>query len=540
MNYLNEAVNARITLQSQPLPDRPEQVRNSAGGFVWAVDNWTRLERFLILGSEQGSYYIGERELTAENVGAVRECLKTDGERVVRTVVDISTSGRAPKNDPALFVLALAASPKFADAKTNAAALQSLPQVARTGTHLCSFAAFAENVRGWGRGLRSAVADWYLAKPVNDLAYQVLKYQQRNGWSHRDLLRLAHPKAATPAQNALFQWTVEGQLGHLATADVLDGELRQIRAFELAQKPAGEAELVHLIEDYRLTQEMIPSEWKNSARVWEALLDSMPYMAMVRNLGKLTAVGLLQPQSAATALVVARLTDRKRISNSRVHPISLLAALLIYKQGQGEKGNLAWAPVASIIDALDEAFYLAFDNVEPTGKRIYVAIDASGSMQYSFCNGMSYLSAAMAAAAQAMVFARTEANAIISAFHEELWHVDITRKDRLDRACEAIGTRGYRTDASLPMKDALDRGIAVDAFVILTDSETWYGKQHPVQALDRYRRATGIPARLVVVAMTSNDYSIADPEDALQLDVAGFDTSVPALVSQFIQGRLSQ
>jgi len=59
MNYLNEAVNAQITPQSQPLPDRPEQVRNSAGGFVWAVDNWTRLERFLILGSEQGSYYIG-------------------------------------------------------------------------------------------------------------------------------------------------------------------------------------------------------------------------------------------------------------------------------------------------------------------------------------------------------------------------------------------------------------------------------------------------------------------------------------------------
>ena len=539
MSYLNDAVKTQITPQCQPLPDRPEQVRNSAGGFVWAVDNWTRLERFLILGSEQGSYYIGERELTAENVGAVRECLKADGERVVRTVVDMSTSGRAPKNDPALFVLALAASPKFADARTNAAALQVLPHVARTGTHLCNFAAFVEKVRGWGRGLRSAVADWYLTKPVNDLAYQMLKYQNRNGWSHRDLMRLAHPKAATPAQNALFQWAVEGTLGHLATGDLLSSDLRQVQAFELAKKPAGEDELIHLIEDYRLTQEMIPSEWKNSARVWEALLDSMPYMAMVRNLGKLTAVGLLQPQSAATALIVARWTDRKRVSNSRVHPIALLAALLIYKQGHGEKGSLAWAPVASVIDALDEAFYLAFDNVEPSGKRIYVSIDASGSMQGSVCNGMPYLTTAMAAAAQAMVLAKTEPNAIISAFHEQIWHVDITRKDRLDRACEVIGFTGCGTDASLPMRDALDRNLAVDAFVILTDSETWYGDRHPVQALDHYRRATGIPARLVVVAMSANDYSIADPNDALQMDVAGFDTSVPTLVTQFIQGRLS-
>ncbi|HEV2686941.1 MAG TPA: TROVE domain-containing protein [Bryobacteraceae bacterium] len=539
MSYLNNLMNTQTTPQTAPLPDRPEQVMNSAGGFVWAVDNWTRLERFLILGSEGGSYYIAERALTAENANAVREALKADGARVVQTVVEISAAGRAPKNDPALFVLALASSPKFADAATNAAALAALPLVARTGTHLCNFAAFVENVRGWGRGLRSAVAEWYLAKPVGELAYQMLKYQQRNRWSHRDLLRLAHPKAATPAQNALFQWAVDGETGHLASPEILDGELRQIRAFELAKKAAGENELVHLIEDYRLTQEMIPSEWKNSARVWEALLDSMPYLAMVRNLGKLTAVGLLQPQSAAAALVVARLTDRKRVANSRVHPIALLAALLIYKQGHGEKGGLKWTPVASVIDSLDEAFYLAFDNVEPSGKRIYLALDASGSMQGSACNGMPYLTAAMAAAAQAMVFARTEPNCVIAAFHERIWHVDITRKDRLDRACEAIAREPRGTNASLPMHDALDRKLAVDAFVILTDSETWAGEKHPVQALDQYRRATGIPAKMVVIAMAANGYSIADPDDAFQMDVAGFDASVPALVTQFIQGRSS-
>jgi 60 kDa SS-A/Ro ribonucleoprotein len=236
---------------------------NSAGGYVWAVDNWTRLERFLILGSEAGTYYAGERELTIENIAAVRECLKADGVRVLKNVVEISAAGRAPKNDPALFVLAMATSPKFADAKTNAAALEALPQVARTGTHLCNFAAFVENVRGWGRGLRSAVASWYLEKPATELAYQMLKYQRRNNWSHRDLLRLAHPKAKTAAHNALFQWAVEGETGHLATPQILDGELRQVHAFERAKKAAGEDEVVRLIEDYRLTHEMIPSEWKN-------------------------------------------------------------------------------------------------------------------------------------------------------------------------------------------------------------------------------------------------------------------------------------
>jgi len=202
-------------LQTVPTTNS-EQVRNSAGGQVWPVDNWMRLERFLILGSEGGTYYVSEQELILENAMAVRECLGIDGIRVVRIVEDVSASGRAPKNNPALFVLAVAASPRFADAKTNAAALEALPRVARTASHLCTFAALVENLRGWGRGLRSAVAEWYLAKPAAELAYQMLKYQQRSGWSHRDLLRLSHPVAATAAHNALFQWAVDGEAGHLA------------------------------------------------------------------------------------------------------------------------------------------------------------------------------------------------------------------------------------------------------------------------------------------------------------------------------------
>jgi 60 kDa SS-A/Ro ribonucleoprotein len=448
---------------------------------------------------------------------------------VVNAVVDISAAGRAPKNDPALFVLAMAASPGFADARTNAAALAALPLVARTATHLCTFAEFAQGLRGWGRGLRSAVGHWYVNKPVSELAYQMLKYQNRNGWAHRDLLRLAHPKAADPVQNALFRWAVDGELG-----DVVPDELAQLQGFELARKASSESEIVRLVEDYRLTQEMVPSKWKTSGAVWEALLNEMPYTAMVRNLGKLTTVGVVAPQSAAAALVVARLIDRNRLKRSKVHPIALLAALLVYKQGRSERGKLRWAPVASVIDALDEAFHLAFDNVQPAGSRMYVAIDASGSMQSSICNGMPFVSAAMGSVALAMVFARTEPNAILAAFHDRIWHVDITRKDRLDRACSAIVREPLGTNAALPFEDALNRSLPIDAFVLMTDSETWAGERHPVQALVQYRKASGIAAKLVVIAMAANRFSIADPNDALQLDVVGFDASVPGVVSNFV------
>ena len=41
--------------------------RNSGGGYSWQVDDWTRLDRFLILGAEGGTYYIAERELVKQN-----------------------------------------------------------------------------------------------------------------------------------------------------------------------------------------------------------------------------------------------------------------------------------------------------------------------------------------------------------------------------------------------------------------------------------------------------------------------------------------
>jgi 60 kDa SS-A/Ro ribonucleoprotein len=51
MAYLNNIFGNGATPQSEPLAARPDQIKNSAGGYVWGVDNWMRLERFLILGA---------------------------------------------------------------------------------------------------------------------------------------------------------------------------------------------------------------------------------------------------------------------------------------------------------------------------------------------------------------------------------------------------------------------------------------------------------------------------------------------------------
>ena len=82
---------------------------------------------------------------------------------------------------------------------------------------------------------------------------------------------------------------------------------------------------------------------------------------------------------------------------------------------------------------------------------------------------------------------------------------------------------------------AAQHKIETDVFVIYTDSETWAGKVHPHLALEQYRQKMGIAARLIVVGLTATQFSIANPNDAGMLDVVGFDTSVPAVIANFVR-----
>ena len=143
-----------------------------------------------MLGSDAPAYYQSARALTRENAKAVLDCLAADAARAVARIVEISVSGRAPKQDPAIFALALATLEEKSE--TRALAYAAVPKVCRTATHLFQFVATAKALgKGFGRGMKRAVAAWYDDKPVEAIAYQAIKYRSREGYDHERLLDMA-------------------------------------------------------------------------------------------------------------------------------------------------------------------------------------------------------------------------------------------------------------------------------------------------------------------------------------------------------------
>src|SRR5262249_5908014 len=249
-----------------------------------------------------------------------------------------------------------------------------------------------------------------------------------------------------------------------------EGLPRLVEGFLRAQAAETPKVAAELVREYRLPREAVRPEQLTSPEVWEALLEDMPMTALVRNLATMTRVGVLTPGSDGTARVVGQLGDGERIRRARVHPIALLAALRTYASGRGVRGRNTWVAVREIVDALDAAFYTAFGNVEPVGKRLLLALDVSGSMTGGNVAGVPRLSPREASAALALVTPATEPNVEVVGFYagtggyrkpgrgyfpghdDGLTPLPLSPRQRLDDAVRTVSDLPFGgTDCALPM-----------------------------------------------------------------------------------------
>jgi 60 kDa SS-A/Ro ribonucleoprotein len=529
---------ALATPQTVRTPGRTDEVQNNAGGFVFKVSDKDRLERILILGVDGGTYYVGEQKLAKNAVDFMKAYIVSNEREFIDTVVAVSEGNRAAKQSPSIFAVALALS----EGSDKAYARAAVQKVVRTSTHLFEFAEYVKAFGGWGRSKRGAVADWYEGRNAGSLAYQAVKYRQRNGWTHRDLFRLAHPKGVDQTVGNFI-------LGKPFAPDGQDAPL-VLHGFNEMSHAVSAGEVKRVLGDYKsLPWETIPTQFLTDAEVWKTLFynGALGQTALLRNITRFAKIGAFNDVKFAGDVAKA-LADKDAIVKGRVHPVAYANALGIYRDGKFEQDRSGyggsrrvkdWTTNAKVLGALEAGFYESFATIEPANKRTLIAIDTSGSMTWGAPAGLVGLDYMGAAALVAMVTLRTEPYTEITAFNTDLRKLGISDTDSLETVDRKLRSGGYGgTDCAAPMVWADKNKLDFDTFVVLTDNETWAGNIKPSQALVKYRKSRGIDARLAVVALAGTEFSIADPKDSGMMDFVGFDAAGPRVLADFSAGRI--
>jgi len=509
---------------------RQDEVKNNTGGFTFKVSDKSRLERFLILGVDGGTFYVKERKLTRQNATFVTGLIRKNESLVRAVLADVAENNRAPKNGPSLFVLALL----LVEGQDKAGARSLVSKVARTATHLFELAQYLDDLGGWGRAKRKAVAGWYESKDADALAYQAVKYRQRNGWTHRDLFRLSHPVG------------VDQTVGnYILGKEVVVGDGGIISGFAEMQAAGTVNQVLAVLDRHpNLPWETIPTQFLTEPKVWKKLFynGSLGQTALLRNITRFAKIGAFNDLKFAGDVAQA-LQDSERIHKGRVHPVAYANALGIYQNGQVVNGSWSvsrrkdWTINAKVLGGLEAGFYNSFGAVEPTNKATMVSVDVSASMTWAGPAGLVGMDAREAAALMAMVFVRTEPYVEVNAFSDTLRDVGVSDTDSLATVVAKINRqRASYTNIGLPMVEAKKRKIDVDTFIAITDNEVNYGLK-PADTIRDYRRASGIPARFAVIGMTATNFTVADPNDVGQMDFVGFDAAAPRVLSDFSAGR---
>ena len=339
MAYLKR-ITTRRPPQSAPIPGST-QVPNSAGGYTWSVDDWTRLRRFLVLGSEGGTLLRVGADADARERRRGR-ALHRGGRRPRGLDDRRGQRARRRRRRTTRRCSRWRWRPVSATIETRRAALDALPRVARTGMHLFRFATVRRGLPRLGpvapSGRRSLVRG-AVGRRARLPGGEVPPARGRDA---------PRPAAAGPPGSRgrrgqpdarrvgraprLFEWIVRG--------GDRDGLPRIVEGFARAQAAETPAATAELVREYGLPREALKSEHLTSPRVWEALLDDMPSTALIRNLATMTRIGLLDAGLGRRRdVAVEQLGDGERLRRARVHPIAVLAALRTYESGRGARGQ---------------------------------------------------------------------------------------------------------------------------------------------------------------------------------------------------------
>lgn len=413
--------------------------------------------RYLALGDAKGRLSAELPVPPPEDVAFAGETLARDGASFVENA--LSTLARGATARPQAPRLALAWAACEGDDSARHAALDALPAACPRSEDLFAFVTYYHARRGWGRGLRRAVERWYQREA--DVAREVARCPGDGHWTHRDLLRLAHPTPQSPAQEALFRYITTGEVsGRLPLLEQLEDLRRADRAVTAAT----------LIAQAAAPFDLVPSALRRAPEVLEAALEIADWTEVPALVRHLPPDGLDHP-------------GLRRIAAER------LAALPPAEW-------LAARPVAMTLDAFETAFPQG--KRRPLGVRAMLACEVSEAMTAPFTK--TSITGREVAAGVTLAWLASEPEVWPVALDgERVRELPLTSRMRLADAGHFLeeGTSGSEPVSVAQAIDYARRmRMEVDLFLVIVHAPP--DLRGLGEALTDYRRERGIPARFAV------------------------------------------
>lgn len=481
----------------------------------------------LMTNTLSNTFYVSEQELAKETIDVLTKMAEKDPDFLAKALVFARNQGLmrlAP-------IVGLAVLSAFDKSEKKTAFRKVFHHVIKTPDDLREFVAICRSKavrQGLGGEARDAVKRWL----QHMTEYHAVKYGSANseGITLRDIIRMAHPRPVSDKQRELFGWVVKGW-NDVGPAPSPTNP--QVWAFETLKRTEDEAEIVSLVEKYRLTWEVVvPSVKKMTPAIWRALLKDMPYMALLRNLNTLERNDVLKatdkdPYPAVAKEVAARLADPEQVKRSKQLPFRFFNAFKAFTGNQ------------MVRDALVDALEQSFVSVPELAGRVCIANDISGSMgskvsekgEARYCDIAGLLGAAL--------FKKCD-DVVLMPFDTNVHQINVSRKSTIMDIAEKVGKALGGTDLSAPVNELIRTKTKVDVFIGITDNMDWAGEGF-LTAWERYKKLMNPNAKAFLVRIDPYSGEYVAPEGYPDVHfIFGWNDSVLKYISMTLQKGVSQ
>ncbi|BCJ57574.1 TROVE domain-containing protein [Micromonospora endophytica] len=331
------------------------------------------------------------------------------------------------------------------------------------------------------RGIADAVVRLYHERSL--LKYDAEGSAVRFG----DVIDLTHPRARDERQGELFRHALDRR--HQRDNPLPESLPVLAARAELMGLPVGQRREVTdpaVLSAAGMTWEALAG-WRQSAMdaaAWEAIIPTMGYLALLRNLRNFDRAGV---SDAVAEAVAAKLADPGEVARSRVLPMRFLSAY-------NATPSLRWAY------PLEQALQHALANVPALDARTLILIDTSFSMSSAFSKDGT-LCCWDAATVFGLALAARARNPTVVSFSDASRVFPAVAGESVLTAVRRFKDGGYFYGGGTRTEQAVrDHYDGHDRLVILTDEQAhWHGEADVTAA---------VPARVPVYTWNLAGYRV--------------------------------